>query len=287
MAQELADRRDVDFVLFEQLETEKILTHDKFKGINKKALDMAVSEARKLAVKEILPTNVPRDREGVRLENGQVKVPKSFHKAYKLYCDGEWIAFMDDENVGGQGMPSSVWAAVSEYFVSANLAFAMYPGLCHGIGKVIELYGTQDQKEIYLSKLYTGQWGGAMLLTEPQAGSDVGELTTTAEKTDNNTYAISGSKIFITGGDQDLTENIIHLVLARIKGAPAGTKGISLFIVPKIRINADGTPGRPNDVICTGIEEKMGIHGSATCSLCPGPEPCTRTVPGKKPAPGL
>ncbi len=223
-----------------------------------------------MAVKEIAPTNVPGDRDGVLFENGQVKVPLSFHRAYKLYCEGDWIACMDDVTVGGQGMPAVVWAAVSEYFISSNLAFIMYPGLCHGIGKVIEIHGTDDQKNLYLEKLYSGQWGGAMLLTEPQAGSDVGELTTAALKNDDGSYSITGNKIFITGGDHDLTENIIHLVLARIKGAPQGSRGISLFIVPKIRLNPDGSLGKPNDVVCTGIEEKMGIHGSATCSLSLG-----------------
>ncbi len=270
MAQELADRRDVDFVIFEQLEGEKILNHPKFEGLDRKTLEQVITEARKLAIKEIAPTNVPGDREGVLFENGQVKVPPSFHRAYKLYCEGDWIACMDDVTVGGQGMPAVVWAAVSEYFISSNLAFIMYPGLCHGIGKVIEIHGSDDQKNLYLEKLYSGQWGGAMLLTEPQAGSDVGELTTTALKNDDGSYCITGNKIFITGGDHDLTENIVHLVLARIKGAPQGSRGISLFIVPKIRLNPDGSLGKHNDVVCTGIEEKMGIHGSATCSLSLG-----------------
>lgn len=271
MARELADRQDLDFVVFEQLDTEGLISaYEKFDGLDRKTLDLAITEARKLALKELLPANEPGDREGIFFDQGEVKVPKSFHRAYELYCQGDWITFMDDEAVGGQGMPATVWAAVTEYFVGANLAFIMYPALCHGIGKVIELFGTTQQKEIYLEKLYTGQWGGAMLLTEPQAGSDVGELTTSAARTDNGTYAITGSKIFITGGEHDLTDNIIHLVLARIEGAPKGTRGISLFLVPKIRVNGDGSLGRPNDVVCTGVEEKMGIHGSATCSLTLG-----------------
>lgn len=270
MAHELAERRDVDFVVFEQLETQNILKHAKFDGLDQKTLERVITEARKLALKEIVPTNLPGDREGVIFDKGQVRVPACFHKAYRLYCEGDWIAVMDDVAVGGQGLPASVWAAVTEYFVGANLAFIMYPGLCHGIGKVIELYGTAAQKDTYLAKLYTGQWGGAMVLTEPQAGSDVGELTTAAVQNEDGSYAITGNKIFITGGDHDLTENIVHLVLARIKGAPRGSKGISLFIVPKIRVNSDGSLGKPNDVVCTGIEEKMGIHGSATCSLSLG-----------------
>ncbi|MBU0463881.1 MAG: acyl-CoA dehydrogenase [Proteobacteria bacterium] len=270
MVHQLADRRDVDFVVFEQIESEKILKNEKFNGLNRKALELVITEARKLSIKEILPTNVLGDREGVRFENGEVKVPDSFHKIYKLYCQGEWIATMDDVNVGGQGMPAIIWAAVSEYFVSANLAFIMYPALCHGIGKVVETYGTDEQKALYLEKLYTGQWGGAMLLTEPHAGSDVGELSCEAVKNDDKTYSIVGNKIFITGGEHNLTKNIIHLVLARIKGAPPGSRGVSLFIVPKISVNPDGSLGDANDVVCTGVEEKMGIHGSATCSMSLG-----------------
>ncbi|MBI9085873.1 MAG: acyl-CoA dehydrogenase [Desulfobacterales bacterium] len=270
MAQELADRRDVDFVLFEQLDTEALLKNEKFSEFNKKTINLIVTEARKLAIKEILPTNAPGDREGCRFENGIVKVPDSFHRAFKLFCEGEWIAPSDDPEVGGQGLPVAVTAAVSEYFAGANTAFGMYPGLCHGAGKLVEVFGTDEQKALYLKKMYAGQWGGSMLLTEPEAGSDVGALTTTAVPNGDGTYSISGSKIFITGGEQDLTENIIHPVLARIQGAPEGTRGISLFLVPKIQVNPDGSLGEPNDVVCTGIEEKMGIHGSATCSLTLG-----------------
>ena len=146
----------------------------------------------------------------------------------------------------------------------------MYPGLTHGAGKLVEAFGTDQQKKLFLKKMFTGQWGGTMLLTEPEAGSDVGALTTSAVRNDDGTYSISGSKIFISGGDHDLSENIIHPVLARIEGAPAGTKGISLFLVPKFRVNDDGSLGEFNDVVCTGIEEKMGIHGNSTCSLTLG-----------------
>jgi hypothetical protein len=146
----------------------------------------------------------------------------------------------------------------------------MYPGLTHGAGKLVEKFGTEKQKKLFLKKLYTGEWTGTMLLTEPEAGSDVGALTTTAKKNDDGTYSITGSKIFISGGEHDLTENIVHPVLARIEGAPPGTKGISLFLVPKYRVNDDGSLGEFNDVVCTGIEEKMGIHGNATCSLTLG-----------------
>jgi hypothetical protein len=270
MSQEISDRRDMDFTLYEQLEIESLLASEKFDGMNRKVLDMVVNEARNLAVKELLPINASGDREGCRFENGVVKVPESFHRAFRLFREGEWITLFDDPKVGGQGLPVSVSLAISEYFNGANCSFCTYPGLCHGAGKLIEVYGTDDQKNLFLSNMYTGKWGGSMLLTEPGAGSDVGALTTTATRNPDGTFSISGSKIFITAGEQNLTENIIHPVLARIEGAPAGIKGISIFIVPKIRVNPDGSLGDPNDVICTGIEEKMGIHGSATCSLTLG-----------------
>jgi alkylation response protein AidB-like acyl-CoA dehydrogenase len=270
MAQEISDRRDMDFVLYEQLEMEKLIKNEKFAGFNRKTLDLILTEARNLAIKELLPINAAGDREGCRFENGIVKVPESFHRAFKLYREGEWIAMLDDPEVGGQGLPVTVALAIAEYFNGANCAFGMYPGLCHGAGKLIEIFGTQPQKELFLKNMYSGKWGGSMLLTEPQAGSDVGALTTSAVRNPDGTYSITGNKIFITGGEQNLTENIIHPVLARIEGAPAGTRGISLFIVPKIWVNADGSLGESNDVVCTGIEEKMGIHGSATCSLTLG-----------------
>ena len=270
MGQLLTDRRDVDFVLYEQLELEELLTADRFADLNRKTVDLIITEAKNLAVNEIHPTNADGDRQGCVFENGEVRVPESFHRAFKLYREGEWIAVFDDPDVGGQGLPVMVASAIGEYFTAANCSFGMYPALCHGAGKLIEVFGTEEQKSLFLEKMYTGQWGGSMLLTEPEAGSDVGALTTSAKKLDDGTYAISGSKIFITAGEQNLTENIIHPVLARIEGAPEGTQGISLFIVPKIWVNDDGSMGEQNDVVCTGIEEKMGLHGSSTCSLTLG-----------------
>jgi alkylation response protein AidB-like acyl-CoA dehydrogenase len=270
MAQQIADRRDVDFVLHEQLGVEELSKHDVFAEFNKKTVDLIVSEARNLAIKEILPTQIEGDREGTRFENGRVTVPESFHKVWKLFKEGEWLAMIEDPEWGGQGMPRTVALAASDYMNGANFAFMMYPGLTHGAGKLIGTFGTDQQKALYLKKLYTGQWTGTMLLTEPEAGSDVGALTTTAAKNEDGTYSITGNKIFISSGDHDLAENIIHPVLARIEGAPQGTNGISLFIVPKFWVNDDGSLGDPNDVICTGVEEKMGIHGNATCSMSLG-----------------
>ncbi len=283
MAQELADRRDVDFVLFEQLGLESILENEKFSDLNKKTIDLIITEARNLAIKEILPTNAVGDQKGCRFENGVVRVPEEFHRIFKLYREGEWIAMWDDPEVGGQGLPITVATAIGEYLTGANCAFGMYPGLCHGAGKLVELLGTEKQRELFLGKMYSGQWGGSMVLTESGAGSDVGALETSAVKNEDGTYAIAGSKIFITGGEQDLTENIIHPVLARIEGAPEGTKGISLFLVPKIKVNDDGSLGESNDVVCTGIEEKLGIHGSSTCSLTLGGKGgCVGTLLGEE-----
>jgi hypothetical protein len=271
MAQQIADRRDVDFVLHELLDVGQISSYDKFAEFNKKTIDLIVNEARNLAIKEILPTQKIGDQKGVVLErDGSVTVPEEFHRVYQLMRDGEWTAVTEDPEWGGQGMPRTVSMAVSDYLVGANYALQMYVGLTHGAGKLIEAFGTEEQKKLFLKKMFTGEWTGTMLLTEPEAGSDVGALTTTAVKNEDGTYSISGTKIFISGGEHNLTENIIHPVLARIEGAPAGTSGISLFIVPKYWVNEDGSLGEFNDVVCTGIEEKMGIHGSSTCTMALG-----------------
>ena len=270
MAQLIADRRDIDFVLYEQLETDAMIRLDKFKDFNKKTFDMIVTEARNFAIKELLPTNAEGDKEGLGFENGQVRVPQCFHRAYELFVEGEWTSLTEDPEWGGQGLPNNISQAVAEYLIGSNWAVANYAGMGHGTGKMIEIFGTRKQKDIFLRNLYTAKWGGTMLLTESQAGSDVGALTTTAVKNSDGTYAITGNKIFITNGEHDLAENIIHPVLARIEGDPPGTKGISIFIVPKIWVDADGSLGDSNDVVCTGIEEKMGIHASSTCSMTLG-----------------
>jgi hypothetical protein len=180
-------------------------------------------------------------------------------------------------------MPVSLSLAVNDLFIGGNFAFMMYPGLTHGAGRLIQTFGTEKQKKLYLKKMFTGEWTGTMLLTEPEAGSDVGALTTTAIKNDDGTYSITGNKIFISSGEHDLAENIIHPVLARIEGAPEGTKGISLFLVPKIRVNDDGSLGEPNDVLCTGVEGKMGIHGNSTASLSLGSKGnCRGTLLGEE-----
>jgi len=270
MAQVIADRRDIDFVLHEQLNVATLADHDQFAEFNQKTIDLIMNEARNLAVKEILPTQKIGDEKGVTFDQGKVTVPKEFHRAWDLLKEGEWIAMSEDPKWGGQGMPASVSLAAGDYLIGANFAFMMYAGLTHGAGVLVESFGTDEQKKLFLKKMYTGEWSGTMLLTEPQAGSDVGMLTTTAVKNDDGTYSISGNKIFISSGDHDLSENIIHPVLARIEGAPTGTKGISLFLVPKYWVDEDGSLGDFNDVVCTGVEKKMGIHGNATCSLTLG-----------------
>jgi len=270
MAQYIADRRDIDFILHEQFQVEDLSKTELFGDFNKKTVDMIVSEARNLAIKEILPTREIGDREGCKFDTGKVTVPESFHRAYELLKEGEWTAMALNPEWGGQGMPTTVAMAANDYLVGANYAFMIYSDLTNGAGKLIESFGSEKQKQLFLGKMYAGEWTGTMLLTEPEAGSDVGALMTSAVKNDDGTYSITGNKIFISGGEHDLTENIIHPVLARIEDAPKGTKGISLFIVPKIWVNDDGSLGEFNDVVCTGIEEKMGIHGNSTCSLVLG-----------------
>ncbi len=270
MAQVIADRRDIDFVLYEQFEIETLFHCDRYRDLNRKACDMVIDAARDFGIKEILPTYAAGDREGIRFEAGKVTVPECFRRPHRLFVENEWIAMTEDPALGGQGLPHVIAKAANEYMVGANFAFTAYATLGHGAGKMVELFGTPEQKELFLEKLYTGRWGGSMLLTEPEAGSDVGALTTTARPNPDGTYSISGSKIFITNGEQNLTENIIHPVLARIEGAPAGTRGISIFLVPKFWVEADGRMGEFNDVVCTGVEEKMGLHGSPTCSLTLG-----------------
>jgi alkylation response protein AidB-like acyl-CoA dehydrogenase len=283
MAQMIADRRDVDFVLYEQMKVEDFSKHERFTEFNRKTVELIISEARNLALKELAPTQTVGDREGAKFENGQVKVPEVFHRAYELLKEGEWIAMAEDPEWGGQGMPRTVALAAADYLTGANYALTIFSGLTHGAGRLVETFGTEKQKRLYLKKMYSGQWTGTMLLTEPEAGSDVGALTTSAVKNDDGTYSITGNKIFISSGEHDLAENIIHPVLARIEGAPAGTQGISLFLVPKYRVNDDGTLGEFNDVICTGVEEKMGIHGNPTCSLSLGSKGrCRGTLLGEE-----
>lgn len=270
MAQQLADRRDLDFVLWEQMDLEKILKEERYKEFNKKTCDLILKEARTLAIKEILPTLKPGDEEGVKLENGIVRVPECFHRPFELLKEGEWPNLIMPLEMGGQGAPRALGIAVMEYFMAANWALNCYSTMGNGTALMIQMFGTPEQKKTYIEKLTSSEWGGTMLLTESDAGSDVGALTTSARRNPDGTYSLTGNKIFITNGEHDLAENIVHPVLARIEGDPAGTTGISIFLVPKFLINPDGTLGQRNDIVCTGVEEKHGIHGSATCSMTLG-----------------
>jgi hypothetical protein len=267
LVQQIADKRDLDFVLYEQLGAEQLTEHARFRQMNRKMFDMVLKEARNFAVKELLPVNAAGDKEGLTFENNAVRVPECFHRAYALMRRGDWIAMTVDPEFGGQGLPFLIAQAAEEYVMGADASFAYFLFTARGAAKMIEIFGTARQKALFLEKLYSGQWGGTMVLTEPEAGSDVGALTTTAVRNEDGSYTISGNKIFITCGEHDLTENIVYPVLARIEGAPQGTKGISLFLVSKFRLQADGRLGERNDVVCTAIEEKLGIHASPTCQL--------------------
>jgi len=270
MAQQLVDRRDQDFVIWEQINCAEILNYVKYKEFSPKTCSLIINEARALAIKELLPLLAEGDTEGVRYENGAVKVPESFHRVFELIKEGEWNNLSVPTEMGGQGAPAFLGAAAAEYFLGANWPLFCYATMGNGTANMIQLYGTAEQKETYVKKLTSAEWGGTMLLTEPEAGSDVGALATTAVKNMDDSYSLSGNKIFITNGEHDLVENIIHPVLARIEGDPAGTKGITLFLVPKYLVNDDGRLGDRNDIICTGVEEKHGIHASATCSMTLG-----------------
>lgn len=270
MAQLIADRRDVDFVLHEQLQAETLGKSDRFAEFNRKVMDMVVTEARNLAVKELLPTLKISDAEGCTYEKEAVSTPEAYKRAWRLLKEGEWLALTRDPQWGGQGMPHSLAMAAQDYLIGGNMALMMFGGLTHGAARLVEEFGTDEQKGLYLQKMFSGQWTGTMLLTEPEAGSDLGALTTTAVKNEDGTYSLTGNKIFITSGEHDLSENIIHPTLARIEGAPAGSRGISLFLVPKYHVRPDGRLGERNDIVCTGIEEKMGIHGSPTCAMALG-----------------
>jgi len=262
----LVDERDVKFVLYEQLRIEELCKSPLYADFSREMFDMALDQAEKLAEKEFLPANAKGDREGCRFENGTVKVPESFHSPYRRYCEGGWLAMSDPEEVGGQGFPFCVTNACIEFFGAANWALLMYPGLTHGAARLLQRFGSPELQELYLLKMFSGEWSGTMCLTEPGAGSDVGNLTTRATRLPDGTFKIRGQKIFISSGMHDLTENIVHMVLARIDGAPKGTRGISIFLVPRLRVEAGGGLV-DNDVICSGVEHKMGIHGSATCAL--------------------
>ena len=231
-------------------------------------VEAILGEAARVAENVFLPLNGSGDQQGCsRSEDGSVTTPDGFKAAYDNYREGGWLGLAVPAEFGGQGLPYTIHAAVGEYMSSTNMALTMYPGLTQGAIAAILEHGSDEQKQTYVPKMTEGTWTGTMNLTEPHCGTDLGLLRTKAVPNGDGSYAISGQKIFISAGEHDLSENIIHLVLARIEGAPAGTKGISLFIVPKFKLDADGNPGERNTVSCGSIEEKMGIHGNATCVM--------------------
>jgi len=264
-----APMRDIQFVLHELLNVEQELKSlPAHADVDVDTINSILEEGGKFAATVIAPLNQSGDEEGCTyVGDGVVTAPKGFKEAFAQYVDAGWPALSADPEYGGQGLPHFVNNAFYEMLNSANQAWTMYPGLTHGAYEALHAHGTPEQKKVYLPKLTSGQWTGTMCLTEPHCGSDLGLLRTKAEPVGDGRYQISGTKIFISSGEHDLAENIIHLVLARLPGAPEGTKGISLFIVPKFVPNADGGIGERNAIKCGSIEHKMGIHGNATCVM--------------------
>ncbi len=263
-----APLREYRFLLNDVLDIGRYSNLPSFADAPMDLIEQVLEEGAKFCEGVLAPLNKVGDEHGcVRLANGSVTTPPGFRDAYKQLVEAGWPALASDPKYGGQGLPHIVSLAWMEMVASANMAFGMYPGLSHGAYAAIHQHGSDELKHKYLPKLVTGEWTGTMNLTEPHCGTDLGLLRTKAIPQADGSYRISGQKIFISAGEHDLASNIIHLVIARIEGAPAGTKGISLFIVPKFLVNADGSLGARNGVVCGKIEEKMGIHGNSTCVL--------------------
>ncbi len=262
--------RDMQFVLHEVFNVS-----DEFKAlpahaeIDADTINAVIEEAGKFAAEVTFPLNIGGDEEGCTLDQSthEVTAPKGFKEAYARYVEGGWPALSCDPQYGGQGLPFVVSQCLFEMLNSANQAWAMYPGLSHGAYEALVAHGTDEQKKTYLPKLTSGEWTGTMCLTEPHCGTDLGMLRSKAEPQPDGGYKITGNKIFISAGEHDMAENIIHLVLARLPDAPKGSKGISLFVVPKFNVKADGTLGERNGIYCGGLEHKMGIHGNATAQI--------------------
>ena len=259
---------DTLFILNDVLALERYNNLPGFADATGDMLEAIAGEAAKVAEEVLFPVNLSGDQEGCkRHDDATVTTPKGFKEAFDLYRQGGWIGLAVPEEFGGQGLPYVLHTAVGEYMSSANMALTMYPGLTQGAIAAILVHGSDEQKAAYLPKMVEGTWTGTMNLTEPHCGTDLGLLRTKAVPQADGSYRISGQKIFISAGEHDMSDNIVHLVLARIEGAPEGVKGISLFIVPKFLLKDDGTPGDRNSVSCGAIEHKMGIHGNATCVM--------------------
>lgn len=263
-----APLRDIHFVMHELLESESFYKRlPGFEDVTRDLMDAILKEAARFSEDVLAPLNRQGDEQGCSWDDGKVITPDGFAAAYNQYVENGWASLAADREHGGQGMPNLLGTIVNELAGTANWSWLMYPGLSHGAVKTIESHGDPDQQRKFLPKLITGEWTGTMCLTESQCGSDLGLLQTKAEPQKDGSYVLSGTKIFISAGEHDMAENIVHIVLARLPNAPSGTKGISLFIVPKYNVEDDGAIGSRNNVLCTSIEKKMGIHGSATCVL--------------------
>ncbi|MBI1206194.1 MAG: acyl-CoA dehydrogenase [Azospirillum sp.] len=262
-----APLEDVDFVLNEVLDAGQLAQLPGWEDATPDLVRQVLEEGAKISEQVLFPLNQSGDEEGCRFENGVVRTPCGFPEAYRAYAEGGWIGLSADPDYGGQGLPHLVNFVMEEFICSANLAFGIYPGLSQGAANALREHGSDDLKRLYLPHLIDGSWSGTMCLTEAQSGTDLGLVRTRAVPADDGSYRVTGTKIFISSGEHDLTENIIHLVLARLPDAPAGTKGISLFLVPKFLPRDDGSVGPRNGVACGGIEHKMGIKASSTCVL--------------------
>ncbi|MDT3423174.1 alkylation response protein AidB-like acyl-CoA dehydrogenase [Pseudomonas protegens] len=269
MADYKAPLRDMRFVLNEVFEVAKLWAQlpALAETVDVETVEAILEEAGKVTARSIAPLSRGADEEGCHWDNTEVTTPEGFPQGYQTYAEGGWVGVGGDPEFGGMGMPKAVSAQVEEMVNSASLAFGLYPMLTAGACLSINAHASEELKATYLPNMYAGVWAGSMCLTEPHAGTDLGIIRTKAEPRADGSYAISGTKIFITGGEHDLTENIIHLVLAKLPDAPAGPKGISLFLVPKFMVNADGSLGERNPVTCGSIEHKMGIQASATCVM--------------------
>ena len=262
---------DMDFVLRHVVDLDGVRELNGFEYADPDTVNGLLSEFARFAEEQIAPLNVVGDQQGSNLQaDGSVKTPDGFKEAYQRYVEAGWSGVQFDSAYGGGGMPWLVGVAAQEILTSSNMAFSLCPLLTQGAIEALSQHGSEEQKATYLEKLITGEWTGTMNLTEPQAGSDVGALTSKAVPQDDGSWLIAGTKIFITWGEHDMADNIIHLVLARTPGAPPGTKGISLFLVPKFILDANGSPGDPNDITCVSLEHKLGIHASPTCVLAFG-----------------